>query len=277
MRGTCGVESRRPCAALRGVRNSSRRDGSIIAPDGVRHSERNPGKAQQQCPPPRRGGSSERNQSSVVKANAPSRRPYGTAGLWGGRIPRVSPGAIFVGSLREPPEVGRTLAGGSHGVRTNQGLPPQRTRPGAPSFVVVRHGNTTIERLRNSSRRDGSTIAPDKVRRSERNPGKVQQQCPPPRRGGSSERNQSSVVKANAPSLRPYGTAGVWVGRIPRVSPGAIFVSSLREPPEVGRTLAGGSHGVRTNQGLPPQRTRPGAPSFAVVRHGNTYHHRTSP
>ncbi len=30
-----------------------------------------------------------------------SRRPYGTAGDAGGRVPRVSPGAIFVGSLRE--------------------------------------------------------------------------------------------------------------------------------------------------------------------------------
>jgi hypothetical protein len=30
-----------------------------------------------------------------------SRRPYGTARVWGGRVPRVSPGAIFDGSLRE--------------------------------------------------------------------------------------------------------------------------------------------------------------------------------
>ena len=34
-----------------------------------------------------------------------SRRPYGTAGPWRGRFPRVSPGAIFIGSLREPPAV----------------------------------------------------------------------------------------------------------------------------------------------------------------------------
>jgi hypothetical protein len=37
-------------ATLHHLRNSSRRDGSIIAPDGVRHSERNPGKAPNSIP-----------------------------------------------------------------------------------------------------------------------------------------------------------------------------------------------------------------------------------
>jgi len=49
MRGMCGVDSRVP-STLRGFRNLSRRDGSIIAPDGVRRSERNPGKASKEIP-----------------------------------------------------------------------------------------------------------------------------------------------------------------------------------------------------------------------------------
>jgi hypothetical protein len=49
MPGMFGDDSRRPYALQR-LHNSSRRDGSIIAPDGVRRSERNPGKASKEIP-----------------------------------------------------------------------------------------------------------------------------------------------------------------------------------------------------------------------------------
>jgi hypothetical protein len=66
-----------------------------------------------------------------IQVIAPSCRPFGTAGLWRESVPRVSPGAIFIGSLREPPAVGRRLAFRSQGVRR---FPPiaKNAMDGAP-------------------------------------------------------------------------------------------------------------------------------------------------
>jgi hypothetical protein len=52
-------------------------------------------------PSARWGGSNKHSDSSVIQAKARSRLPYGTAGMCGRRVPRLSPRAIVDGSLRE--------------------------------------------------------------------------------------------------------------------------------------------------------------------------------
>jgi len=167
--------------------------------------------AQQQPPPPRRGGSNERNESSVIQAIVPSRRPYGTAGDvgWMG-----SPGFTRGYFRWLPPGAGLAT---KRFVRTKV----SEARPGAPA---------TLQRLRNSSRRDGPIIAPDGVRRSERNPGKAPSSNPL-RPGGADRMNATNHLSFRRLSRHAglTGRRATWGGWVARVSPGAIFVGSLRE------------------------------------------------
>ena len=98
------------------------------------------------CPAVRgRPGASDGTPSAVFVRDE-SRRPYGAAGPWRGRFPRVSPGAIFIGSLREPAAVGRTLAEGSHGACA---IPPfaKCAKDGAPGYFPPLNALATFSNL----------------------------------------------------------------------------------------------------------------------------------
>jgi hypothetical protein len=169
MRGMCGDESRRPYGTAGDVGWMGHPATSAkFVPEG--RIDNSPGWSspqrtqsgegvQQQSPPPRRGGSNKCNESSVIQAIAPSRRPYGTAGDVG-----------WTGSPRLTRGYPRWLPPGA-GCATKKFVRTKvsEARPGA---------SATLHRLPNSSRRDGPIIAPDGVRRSERNPGKAHSSNP---------------------------------------------------------------------------------------------------
>jgi len=137
-----------------------------------------------------------------------------------------------------------------------------RSETWAPGFVVVGNGLlATLHHLRNSSRRDGSIIAPDGVRRSERNPGKAPSNIPSALEGRIELAQRIIGHSGDRPVTPAFGTAGDvgWTGS-PGFHPGLFFVGL---PP--GSGSRGGLRFVRSQV----SEARPGQPSSWMQNEGH--------